>query len=157
MSLEYKIPRLLWENFEAVLLAQSKKYIKELANRLNVPEKELLNRVLPSSDSLKVIIQDSQSESNQCKAYIQQKQLTIYCRNPCVYGTDFCGLHRNKRLLVIQDDTNTSIKLRKIKDNNKMDSVWMSLSNNTLYNINGDIIGRININTGKIIIYVLEA
>lgn len=44
MSLEYKVPRLLWENFEAVLLAQSKRYIGELARRLNVSEKELQKR-----------------------------------------------------------------------------------------------------------------
>ena len=56
MSVEYKVPRFLWENFESVLLAQSKRYITELAKRLAVPEKELIKKVLPSSDSLKVII-----------------------------------------------------------------------------------------------------
>lgn len=43
-SLEYKVPRLLWENLESVLLAQSRKYICELAKRLNVSEKELLKK-----------------------------------------------------------------------------------------------------------------
>ena len=32
----YKVPRILWENMEAVLLAQSKKYIEELAKILQV-------------------------------------------------------------------------------------------------------------------------
>ena len=71
MSIEYKIPRILWENLESVLLAQSKRYIGELAKRLKVSEKELIKRVLPTSDYLKVIIQDTQTES-QCKAYIQR-------------------------------------------------------------------------------------
>ena len=68
MSIEYKVPRLLWENLESVLLAQSKRYIGELAKRLGVSEKELTKRVLPTSDSLKVIIQDTHAECNQCKS-----------------------------------------------------------------------------------------
>ena len=67
MALEYKVPRILWENFESVLLAQSKRYIAELAKRLHVSEKELIKKVLPTTDSLKVIIQDSHNESNQCE------------------------------------------------------------------------------------------
>ena len=78
MSIEYKVPRLLWENLESVLLAQSKRYIGELAKRLGVSEKELQKKVLPSSDSLKIMLFDSQAECNQCKAYIQQDKLTIY-------------------------------------------------------------------------------
>jgi hypothetical protein len=38
MSIEYKVPRLLWENFESVLLAQSKRYISELAKRVSVTD-----------------------------------------------------------------------------------------------------------------------
>ncbi len=81
MSIEYKVPRLLWENFESVLLAQSKRYIGELAKRLNVPERELQKRVLPTSDSLKVIIQDTQAESNQCKAYFKMINLLYIVEN----------------------------------------------------------------------------
>ena len=61
---EYKVPRLLWENLESVLLAQSKRYNGELAKRLGVSEKELQKKVLPTSDTLKVTIQDNQAESS---------------------------------------------------------------------------------------------
>ena len=75
MATEYKVHRVLWESLESVLLAQSKKYIGELARRLQLPEKELIRRVLPSSDSLKVYIQDSNDTTNQCKAYIQDDDI----------------------------------------------------------------------------------
>lgn len=153
MSIEYKVPRLLWENFESVLLAQSKRYIGELAKRLNVPEKELQKRVLPTSDSLKVIIQDTQAESNQCKAYVQNDKLTVYCRKPVAYGCEYCPFHRNKRMIVIEG-TNP-IQIQRIKDTNRTGPLWVS--NNTLYNSNGDIVGKINKDDGRIKIFTTGA
>lgn len=152
MSIEYKVPRLLWENFESVLLAQSKRYIVELAKRLEVPEKELLKRVLPSSDSLKVIIQDTHLESNQCKAYIQNGKLTIYCRKATAYGSEYCSFHRNKRMTVVAD-TNP-IQIQKIKDTNSIESLWAS--DTTVYNLNGDIAGKINKESGKIKLFMID-
>jgi hypothetical protein len=153
MSIEYKVPRLLWENFESVLLAQSKRYICELAKRLGVPEKDLLKKVLPTSDSLKVIIQDTQAESNQCKAYIQQDKLTIYCKKPVAYGCEYCSFHRNKRMTVI-DGTNP-IQIQRIKDVNSLEPLWVS--NNNLYNSTGNIVGKINKEGGKIKMFVVSA
>jgi hypothetical protein len=153
MSIEYKVPRLLWENFESVLLAQSKRYIGELAKRLGVPEKELIKRVLPTSDSLKVIIQDTQSESNQCKAYIQQDKLTVYCRKATSYGCEYCPFHRNKRMTVVEG-TNP-IQLQKVKDTNSLEPLWVN--NNVLYNASGDIIGKINKDNGTVKVFVMSS
>jgi len=152
MSLEYKVPRLLWENFEAVLLAQSKRYICELAKRLEVSEKELLKRVLPTSDSLKVIIQDTQAESNQCKAYIQQDKLTIYCRKATAYGCEYCQFHRNKRMTVVEG-TNP-IQLQRIKDINSLEPLWAN--DKTLYNSSGNIIGKIDRDNENVTIFVID-
>jgi len=139
MTLEYKIPRLLWENFESVLLAQSKRYIAELAKRLGVPERELMKRVLPHSDSLKVIIQDSHSETNQCKAYVQQDKLTIFCKKPVAYQSDFCPIHRNKRMMVIEETT--PIVVQKVRDCYNMESMW--IQENHLIDSTGSIVGKI--------------
>jgi hypothetical protein len=152
MSLEYKVPRLLWENFESVLLAQSKRYICELAKRLGVPERDLIKKVLPSSDSLSVIIQDTQSECNQCKAYIQHDKLTIYCRKSTVYGSEFCSFHRNKRMLVV-DGTNP-IQLQRVKDINSLEPMW--INDTTLYNKTGQVIGKINKESNKIKLFVID-
>jgi hypothetical protein len=153
MSLEYKVPRFLWENFESVLLAQSKRYITELAKRLQVSEKELLKRVLPSNDTLKVIIQDSQAECNQCKAYVQNDKLTVYCRKTVVYGTEFCAFHRNKRMLVVEGTNPT--KIQRIKDTNTIEPLW--ISNKSLYNSSGCLVGKINKDAGKIKMFVTTA
>jgi hypothetical protein len=154
MSIEYKIPRLLWENIESVLLAQSKRYIVELANRLHVPEKELLKRVLPTSDSLKVIIQDTQSDTNKCKAYVQQDKVTTYCRKPTAYGGDFCPFHRNKRMMVI--DGINPIEIQHLKDMPTLGPRWVT-KNNDIINRNGEKVGKINKQTGKIKLFVISA
>lgn len=154
MSIEYKIPRLLWENFESVLLAQSKRYIAELAKRLQVPEKDLLKRVLPTSDSLKVIIQDTQSDTNKCKAYVQQDKLTVFCRKTVAYGCDYCLFHRNKRMMVIEG-TNP-MEIQRIKDRNTIGPIWVT-KHNHIINSSGDIIGKYNRTTGKIKLFVISA
>ena len=151
MSVEYKVPRLLWENFESVLLAQSKRYIAELAKRLAVPEKELIKKVLPTSDSLKILIQDTQAECNQCKAYIQHDKLTVHCRKSTAYGSEFCALHRNKRMIVI-DGTNP-VQLQRLKDQNTLGPLWVN--ENMIYNSAGELAGKINKTTEKIKIFVM--
>jgi hypothetical protein len=151
MAVEYKVPRFLWENFEAVLLAQSKRYVAELAKRLGVPEKELIKKVLPTSDSLKVIIQDTQAECNQCKAYIQQDKLTVFCRKATAYGSEFCAFHRNKRMIVVEG-TNP-VQVQRINDMNTMEPLWAGRS--TLYNSNGDMVGRIDKESGKMKLFTV--
>jgi hypothetical protein len=153
MSMEYKVPRLLWENLESVLLAQSKRYICELAKRLSVPEKELIKRVLPNSDSLKVIIQDSQSVTNQCKAYIQHDKLTVFCRKSVVNGCEYCAFHRNKRMSVIQETEPITIK--KLKDNNMREEMW--LQNNNIINSSGNIIGKVNKSHNRVKLFIIES
>lgn len=150
--MEYKVPRFLWENLESVLLAQSKRYVCELAKRLDISEKELLRKVLPSSDSLKVLIQDTQSESCQCKAYLQNDKLTIFCRKPVVYGTEFCSFHRSKRMTVIEGTT--PCEIQRIKDKSTFGPVW--ITKNIIINTHGNMIGKINKSSGKIKMFVID-
>lgn len=152
MTLEYKVPRILWENLESVLYAQSKRYVMELAKRLGVSEKELLKRVLPTSDSLHVMIQDSQHESNQCKAYVQQDRITGFCKKPTAYQSEFCPYHRTKRMTVIEGTVPTVVQ--KVKDRNDMDPMW--IHENTLLNSNGDMVGKINRDNNVIKRFILE-
>jgi Zn finger protein HypA/HybF involved in hydrogenase expression len=140
MTVEFKVPRLFWENLESVLYAQSLRYISELAHRLNVPEKELQRQVLPSSDKLVVTMLDSQAECNQCKAYIQLDKMTVFCKKPVAYHSDYCLFHRNKRMHVIEG-TQPAI-IQRIKDRHTMESLW--LHENTVFNSNGAVVGKIN-------------
>jgi hypothetical protein len=151
--MEYKVPRFLWENLESVLLAQSKRYVGELAKRLDIPEKDLMRKVLPSADSLKVIIQDTQSESCQCKAYLQNDKLTVFCRKPVVHGTEFCAFHRSKRMTVIEGTYPAEIQ--RVKDKSTFGPIW--LANNVMLNASGNVVGKVNKSTGKIKMFVLSA
>jgi len=153
MATEYKVHRVLWESLESVLLAQSKKYIGELARRLQLPEKELIRRVLPSSDSLKVYIQDSNDTTNQCKAYIQDDDITCFCRKPTVYGTEFCHFHRTKRMTVIKDIQPNMVE--KVKDRNDCDNMWIG-EKNTLYNSKGAIVGKVNHSDSKLKLFIVK-
>jgi len=150
--MEYKVSRVLWETLESVLLAQSKKYIAELAKYLNVPEKELIQKVLPSSDSLKVYIQDSSSDDNKCKAFIQNNNVTEYCRKPVAYGTEFCSIHRENRMMVIPNTSGNNIQ--RIKDRYDLGKTW--IKDNNLINSAGDIIGKINKENGTIKMFVMK-
>lgn len=151
MTVEYKVPRLLWENFESVLLAQSKRYIGELAKRLGVSERELQKRVLPTSDSLKIMLYDSQAECNQCKAYIQHDKLTIYCRKPVAYQSEYCVFHRQKRMQVVSETQ--PIMIQKIKDIPTQEPLY--LYNNVVINSSGNMVGKINKKTNKIRLFMV--
>lgn len=150
MASEYKVNRILWESLESILYAHSVKYVREIAKKLEIPEKELIKRVIPSSDSLKVYIQDTNNDTTQCKAYIQHNKLTVLCRKPVAYNCEYCNIHRDKRMTIIKEIEPESIE--KVKDRQDLDSVWIN-SNNNLINSNGDIIGKINRVKQKIIIY----
>jgi hypothetical protein len=151
--MEYRVPRLLWENLESVLLAQSKRYIGELAKRLNVPEKELQKRVLPTTESLKVLILDSHADSNQCQAYLQNDKLTLYCRKPVVYGSEFCAFHRSKRMTIISG-TNP-IQLQRLRDIPTLPPLWVNLS--TVYNSKGDIVGKLNRKKNTVKLFITQS
>lgn len=151
-TVEYKVPRLLWENFEAVLLAQSKRYIGELARRLNVSEKELQKKVLPSSDSLKIMMMDSQAETTQCRAYVQIDKMTTFCRKPVAYHSEFCSFHREKRMNVIM---NTQPRMvQKVKGMNTKEPLW--IQGNTIINSNGHMLGKINKDKQTVKWFVME-
>ena len=152
-SVEYKVPRILWESLESVLLAQSKRYVGELARRLQIPEKELLRRVLPSAESLKVYIQDSSLETNQCKAYIQDNQITGFCRKPVAHSSEFCQFHNHQRMTVIKE-TQPHI-LKRIKDRNDCGKMWIK-DTTTLLNSSGSTVGKINHNDAKIKLFVIK-
>jgi hypothetical protein len=153
MSVEFKVPRLLWENLESVLYAQSLRYIGELARRLNVSEKELQRQVLPRSDKLVVTMLDSQAECNQCKAYIQLDKLTVFCKKPVAYHSDYCLLHRNKRTHVIEGTNPRSIQ--RIRDRNTMESLWV-VDEQDVINSTGTIVGKINKEKHVLTRYILS-
>ena len=150
----YKVPRILWENLEAVLLTQSKKYIEELAKILGVPAKELQKRVMPSANSVKVILQDVQEST--CRAYVQNGAFTVFCRKP-VFNGDFCAAHCGVRPIV--NDTH-AVPIKKVKDMDMLPPMWEKDTSipaiGDLYVASGQRIGKVNHDKQKITIYTID-
>lgn len=150
---EYKVPRLLWESMESILLAQSRKYITELAKRLKVSEKGLIKKVLPTTDSIKIYIQDTQSEYNLCKAYTQINNITALCRKPTSYACEYCTFHRNTRMTIIK--SKATVFVQKVKDIDELGVMW--LKKNELVNSKGQKIGTVNKEKEHIKIFIIES
>ena len=143
--MEYRIPRILWENLESVLRAQSERYVAELARRLQVSEKELIKRVLPSTDKIRIVIQDSNAETLQCCAYEQHDAITTLCRRPVAYQSPFCPVHRLKRTTVIEG-TNP-IMVQRLTDAPTRMPMWIR-DDTVLIDSTGNVVGSIR--EGKI-------
>lgn len=139
-TVEYKVPRILWENFEAILLEQSRRYIGELARRLDVPEKELQRKVLPHSDSLKILMIDSDVESLQCRAHIQHNMITSFCREAVSYPSEYCAFHQKQRMNVFLEGNPVSVE--RLKTPPTREPTWIRGS--TLINSKGETMGRIH-------------
>ena len=119
MTHEYKVNRLLWESFEAVLLAQGKRFVKDMAHTLQVDEKALLRHIFPSKEAFKVSIQDC--ESSVCLAYTPLSgSMASRCRHPVVTGTAFCCHHQTHRPLVTE-----SAPVRRIQDAPDRPPLWL--------------------------------
>jgi hypothetical protein len=144
---EYKVSRLLWENLEAVLLAQGKRFVKDIAKTLKVNEKELLKQVFPTKDSFKVAIYDGSSESNQCSAYITGGPVTHLCRKPIVTGSAFCAAHATIRYAV--EPTETTVQLRKVQDGPARPALWIH-PDGCAMDVHGIVRGVYNADTNKL-------
>lgn len=122
MSAEYQVPRLLWETFESVLLAQGRIFVKDVAKRLEVNEKELLRRVMPSS-KIKVYLHDTSTDSLLCQAFVQTGIIMHHCRKPVSLGCEFCSLHRTTRYFTGHDVTEENY-VQRIEDSPDRPALW---------------------------------
>ncbi len=136
---EYKVPRLLWESLEAVLLAQGKRFVREIAKTLEVPEKELLKQVFPSKDSLQVTLHDTQSQSLQCEAFEQTDSMIHRCGKPVDLGSTFCGGHRVHRPTVLPGATVPEYS--KLRDGADRPSLWLRKSDSHVVDAKGAVRG----------------
>ena len=150
---QYSVPRLLWENLESVLLAQSRQFVREMAGYLRVSEKELLKQVIPSSDSIRIVMIDSEVESNQCHAYVQQDKMTVLCKKPIALHSEFCPLHQKNRLHVMEGVSPTSVQ--RIKAHPSLEPLWVTADDRILRS-NGTFAGKRNEAQKKIWLFEVD-
>ena len=125
MSRDYKVNRLVWETFEAILLAHGKRYVKDMAQTLLVDEKVLLRTVFPTRDAFKVSIQDS--DATTCMAFQPLSEAVIgRCRRPVQTGSVFCLHHQIRRPLVAEAVTTAAtVTIRKLQDAPDRPALWL--------------------------------
>lgn len=143
---EYKVPRLLWESLESVLLAQGKRYVREMAKTLKVNEKELLKRVFPTKDAVHITLHDTTSASLQCTAYLPG-QIVHLCRKPVLLGSTFCESHQQARPLVT-----TPANLEKLADDGTRPPLWTQ-ADGTVLDATGTSCGMYHKDTSKLVLF----
>lgn len=149
---EYQVPRILWESLESVLLAQGRIFVKDVARRLEVDEKELLRRVMPSS-KVKVYLHDTQTESLQCQAFVHTDSVTHRCRCAVLLGKQFCTEHFRDRILVIEPSDENIVE--RIQDEPGRPPLWKRYDN-TVIDSKGNVRGKYSQDTGKLTLFEIE-
>ncbi len=99
MTSSYSVPRVLWESLESALYAESRNYVRSIANTLNIPQADLLKAVFPSKDSFKVTLYDTDS-CRECPAtepHPANNDVAVRCRKPVFPGEAFCANHKYTR------------------------------------------------------------
>jgi hypothetical protein len=123
----YQIPKILWESFESVLYAESRNYLRSMADVLKVNSNDLIKAVLPSKDSLKVLLYET-DEIHYCKAFIPhpaRPDLAIHCRKPVFPGEDWCNIHQHARHGIQKTIEKTEI-WRSIKVPPELPALWLN-------------------------------
>ena len=147
---EYQIPRILWESLESVLLAQGRTFVKDAARRLQVDEKELLRRVMPSS-KISVYLHDTQTETLQCTAYMNTNTVTHHCRRPVMLGSEFCLMHKNNRQLVLSEEK----EVQRIQDAADRPPMWKQ-EDGTVIDSHGNCMGIYSEDEAKLTLFVID-
>jgi hypothetical protein len=149
---EYQVPRVLWESLESVLLAQGRLFVKDVAKRLDVDEKELLKKVMPSS-KIKVYLHDTETEDLKCQAYIQTGVVKHHCRRPVVLGSEFCIIHRHTR--VVMPELPEENHVVKLEDSAERPQLWKRLDNSVIDSY-GNCVGKYIEDSCKLILFKFE-
>lgn len=153
MATDIKVPRLLWESFDAVFQAQGKKYVREIAKALEVDPKELLKKVFDGKDKISVILHDTATETLECNAYVQDRAVTRLCRRPVQLGSEFCSHHVTVRPHI--HTTDATVELRKLQDDPTRPSLWIAPDGRAIDAL-GKVQGFYNEDTGALTLIELD-
>jgi hypothetical protein len=142
-----KVPRLLWESFESILLAEGKRFVRDIANTLQVSEKELVKRVFPTNDALHIHLHDTHTETLDCMAFLAGGPVARRCRRPVQLGSEFCTTHLTHRPLYLP-----SAPIRKLQDHPERPSLWVQ-ADGTVIDEHGAPHGTYSEETGKLLLF----
>ena len=150
---EYKVDRALWESLESVFQMRGRAYVRELARRLEVDEKELVRRVFGPQGKIAVAMTDAGLDSTSCTAYIRTSTVVHHCRRPVQTGTAFCPCHQTVRPNVVETATG-AVVLRKLADAADRESLWVT-EDGTVINCDGVVRGTYDGEKGRLRLFLV--
>jgi hypothetical protein len=142
-----KVPRLLWESFESILLAEGKRFVRDIAHTLQVPEKELIKRIFPTKDALHIHLHDTHTSTLDCMALSTGGAVARRCRRPVQLGSEFCAMHLINRPLYLP-----AAPIRKLQDHPDRPSLWVQ-TDGTVIDDQGVPHGTYSEETGKLVLF----
>jgi hypothetical protein len=123
MSSTLHVPRDAFDHFQAALRRESRQFITDCANFLNIQQAQLIKEVQEKLKTPPVSIGLFETETNPgCLAYQKEDNFAYRCRAPCLTNTSFCHKHQVSRM--ITDDTKASKKLVRLKTSASLPDLW---------------------------------
>ncbi len=151
----YHIPNVIWQPFEAEIRKESKKFLENIANALKVPTEDLRKLVLPTNDSLRLILYETE-DLKECKAFIKhptKPHFAIRCRKITFPGDDCCSEHKHSRSSVQSTIIPPTI-LRPLKVPAELPPLWLT-EDKKVVNIDGTVCGHFNSDTNELVFFDL--
>ena len=130
MAQEYPIPKCLWESLDAVLYSKGISMAKEIAKELKVPVQPLLALLKKEEGAKFIIAPDSDTNTYQCQAIIQNNSTLMRCRSATLgLVAKFCGVHER----LSKDVPTNLLTVRRVIT---AETIYMA-NNNVVYTLNG--------------------
>lgn len=147
------IPKFLWQSLDSLMYNEARNYLTKVAEILRVPASDLIKAVIPSKETLKIIMYDCESLGS-CRAWIahpDRPDFAIHCKKPTTPGEDCCAEHKHSRTSIQRQIDRPQI-LRPINTGPDMEPLWLN-EDDQVVNCHGKIRGRYLSDKGRLIIY----
>lgn len=90
-KMSYPVQRSLWEGLESVFLANARNLLRDIANDMSKPEKELLRAF--SKDTIQIRLVEEDAKEKECCAITPSNGVAARCRKAVYHDTCYCPLH----------------------------------------------------------------
>uniref|UniRef100_A0A6C0HFB0 Uncharacterized protein n=1 Tax=viral metagenome TaxID=1070528 RepID=A0A6C0HFB0_9ZZZZ len=148
-----EVPSSLFESFEYALRQEAKRICRDAAKILNLPEKDVEEKVLKSMPKSKLTVIKDNELSYSCPIFMCEKGLTHRCRLPCILGTNRCYKHQTIDYIPEPlEDQVTLTRIQTTKDS--LESLWCNELDGSIYNEHSECVGTYK--NRKLILYSFE-
>ena len=147
-----QIPQQLLESLQASFLGEAKRICRDAAKILKVPEKELIQKVLPAGSRVKLQVVDTNDAPTQCPVFLQEDCILRRCRQPTLLGTGRCVCHQMAKIPEVPEDVLQLTRLERIKTSDT--PLWCNEATGEVMDSSGTIIGQYK-NSG-LTLYILD-